>query len=669
MKLVAPRLRSLARLALAAVPLALGCNAISGLGDLRVVGGGPTTTAITGGSGGSGGSGTTTGGPGGGLATGGAGGAGTGNCSVPANCPGPAHGCSKPTCDAGVCGVEPAPQGTLAADDVAGDCLRRVCDGAGDVTTVHDDLDVPTTGAACAADACEAGAPSHPPKAEGTACSEGAGTKCDGKGACVECTVGADCPGGVCKAGGCVAPGCDDGQQNGAETDIDCGGGACPACVDGKSCGQGSDCASLVCAGVCQAPTCADGAKNGGESDLDCGGPCSPCPSGKACGAHADCLSEACLGGTCAKFVQIAAGSAHACALLDDGSAHCWGANASGQLGDGSTQPHASPQPVKLAAKATRLSLGALQDGDPSVAHACAVIAGGAAACWGANDAGQLGLGKLSAAEATPVEVPGLASVNEIAAGGRHTCSVAGGALLCWGDNARGQLGTNGKGGATSPVVIKDVPSGLKHVAAGSLHTCVTALFNVACTGANASGQLGVGDTNDRLALTAIANNGAAGITAGGNFTSMWGGFGGNSAQSFGDNTTGQLGTGQSPGSHSNPNGIKSISGVQAISAGTRPGSALGGHACATLASGGASCWGDNASGQLGDGTQKGPVGTPAPVPSLKNVAEVAAGGSFTCARLSGGPIRCWGRNDLGQLGRGAASAQPGLTPEAVAWP
>lgn len=90
-------------------------------------------------------------------------------------------------------------------------------------------------------------------------------------------------------------PTCSDSARNGAETDVDCGGGTCPACADGKACGAARDCASGVCSATCQAPTCGDGVRNGAETDADCGGgTCPPCGAGKACSVGADCASFAC---------------------------------------------------------------------------------------------------------------------------------------------------------------------------------------------------------------------------------------------------------------------------------------------------------------------------------------------------------------------------------------
>jgi hypothetical protein len=95
-------------------------------------------------------------------------------------------------------------------------------------------------------------------------------------------------------------PSCSDGDQNGNETDIDCGG-SCAGCAAGDSCLGASDCAAGVCtSGVCQGPTCTDGAQNGDETDIDCGGSCPlDCALNQGCGLDGDCTTTHCSGGLC----------------------------------------------------------------------------------------------------------------------------------------------------------------------------------------------------------------------------------------------------------------------------------------------------------------------------------------------------------------------------------
>lgn len=80
-------------------------------------------------------------------------------------------------------------------------------------------------------------------------------------------------------------------------------------------------------------------------------------------------------------------------------------------------------------------------------------------------------------------------------------------------------------------------------------------------------------------------------------------------------------------------------------------------HACALLADGMVRCWGDNGSGQLGDGTIA-PRTIPVAVSGLVGVRQIAAAGGSTCALLADGTVSCWGDNGSGQLGDGTTSAR-----------
>jgi cysteine-rich repeat protein len=143
---------------------------------------------------------------------------------------------------------------------------------------------------------------------------DGAETDIDcGGGTCSGCLVGkscglaSDCATNACNAVSkkCVASQCADSQKNGAETDVDCGGGTCGGCAVGKSCGVSSDCSTNACDAIsktCVANQCADNQKDGAETDVDCGGAtCGKCALGKTCGVISDCSTNACdaIGKTC----------------------------------------------------------------------------------------------------------------------------------------------------------------------------------------------------------------------------------------------------------------------------------------------------------------------------------------------------------------------------------
>ena len=154
-------------------------------------------------------------------------------------------------------------------------------------------------------------------------------------------------------------------------------------------------------------------------------------------------------------------GFAHACAIVTGGGVKCWGSNGSGQLGDGTTTTRLTPiDVVGLPAPAVELALGHM--------HSCAVLNTGALECWGANDSGQLGDG-TTVGKLVPSDVAGLSSgVAHVSAAAHHACAVTtGGAVKCWGKNDAGQLGDGTTTGRLTPTDVQSLSSGIAFVSAG----------------------------------------------------------------------------------------------------------------------------------------------------------------------------------------------------------
>ena len=334
-----------------------------------------------------------------------------------------------------------------------------------------------------------------------------------------------------------------------------------------------------------------------------------------------------------ARATAIAAGAWHTCALASAGGAVCWGYN----------EPRAV---AGLASGVAAISAGGY--------HACALTSAGAVVCWGWNDSGQLGNGRQGCGDVRcsspiPVAVSGLGSgVAAIAAGGVHSCALTSvGGVVCWGDNSYGQLGDGTTTNRYTPVAVSGLSSGVVAIAAGGDHTCaLTSAGAVVCWGYNTYGQLGDGTTTTRLTPVAVSGlaSGVAAISAGGLHSCALTSAGG--VVCWGYNGGGQLGDGTTT-NRDTPVDVSGLgSGVAAIAAG-------GVHSCALTRAGGVVCWGSNGWGQLGDGTTT-ERHTPVAVSGLvSGVVAIAAGTEHTCALTSVGVVKCWGENASGQLGDG----------------
>jgi alpha-tubulin suppressor-like RCC1 family protein len=248
-------------------------------------------------------------------------------------------------------------------------------------------------------------------------------------------------------------------------------------------------------------------------------------------------------------------GWAHSCAAASDGRVWCWGYNAYGQLGDGSTANRVAPGLTAGLSTAVEVCDGYL--------HSCARLSDGTVRCWGYNGYGELGTGNTSNS-LTPVGVVGITTAVEIACGTHHTCArLANGTMVCWGYNAYGQLGDgstavryapglvsgittaveigtgedvwranqsgsaadrtcarlsngtircwgyNGYGGVgdgtttnrTSPVTVLGITDAIELDAAGRYHTCARRAGGIiSCWGYGGNGQMGDGTSNSRTA-------------------------------------------------------------------------------------------------------------------------------------------------------------------------
>jgi alpha-tubulin suppressor-like RCC1 family protein len=238
--------------------------------------------------------------------------------------------------------------------------------------------------------------------------------------------------------------------------------------------------------------------------------------------------------------VAIAAGRDFSCAVTSEGAVKCWGLNNYGQLGDGTTTNSFTPVDVSGLTNSTEIiSIG-------TGYHVCALTTSGGVKCWGYNAAGQLGNGTTENSS-VPVDVNGLTSgVVDVSSGTSHSCAVtSGGGAVCWGDNSFGQLGDGTTTGSITPVNVSGLSSGASRIAAGFADTCaLTAGGGVKCWGSGAFGALGNGtnvDSNIPVDVSGMSG-GISAIYLGDYFGCAVTAGGG--VKCWGKNSNGQLGDG-----------------------------------------------------------------------------------------------------------------------------
>ena len=328
-----------------------------------------------------------------------------------------------------------------------------------------------------------------------------------------------------------------------------------------------------------------------------------------------------------APFKAVGSGQDHTCALETNGSLWCWGYAPFGPLGgaagNGDCSCEASPAQVgTLGYDVVGIGIGG--------GGGCAIKGDQSLWCWGSNRDGELGIGSTADTPLT-AEVTALGkSTTEVAVGESHACALKkDGTVWCWGSNNQCQMGDGtttapycgGVNCLTSPRQVTALGTETTHLEAGGKTTCAMRIDgSLWCWGFNNSGQLGIGVAPPYGGPTPCGA--PAPVTALGN----------------------------------------TVTGV-----------ALGAsHVCAVKKDGSLYCWGAADQGQLGTGTAKESCGlaskcesSPVEVTALgKTVTQVEAGGSHTCALTDDG-VFCWGENMSGQVGDGT-TATPKAMPTAV---
>lgn len=190
-------------------------------------------------------------------------------------------------------------------------------------------------------------------------------------------------------------------------------------------------------------------------------------------------------------IIQISAGWNHTCAVRLDNTAWCWGQNSNGQLGIGSGSTFESePRPVAVSTPppGAGTPLSGVRSVAAGRASTCARITFDAAVCWGANGSGELGNGTTTDSH-FPTAPAAFVATMDLGVGAEFACARNNGLVTCWGRNVQGQLGNSSFTDSLVPVATSiTAAAGLS---VGARTACV--IGPARCWGDNVEGQLGIG--------------------------------------------------------------------------------------------------------------------------------------------------------------------------------
>jgi alpha-tubulin suppressor-like RCC1 family protein/uncharacterized protein YjdB len=348
-------------------------------------------------------------------------------------------------------------------------------------------------------------------------------------------------------------------------------------------------------------------------------------------------------------FTRLSAGGGFTCGLASDGTAHCWGRNASGELGDGTSTRRATPAPVSGLRQVVAIGAGSQ--------HACAIDASGTASCWGRNNYAQRGEWDVVR---TPTTVAGLSNATQVTGGYFNSCMLSSsGTTTCWG------LGLESP---TANAVGKTFSS-IEH---GDAYVCgLDAARSAWCWGVNNAGKLGIG-TEEYQANPQAVLGGQQYLKLSGYYTHACGINVSNAMWCWGANPVGQI----------DDSGINRLV-PTAINTGFRfTDVAVGAfYSCALATSRNMYCWGNQVSGSsalvqvlsahtftsisvngnpyfCGIRADKQVVcassatdATGRVIEGLSNAERLEGFVNTTCAITTDRSVYCWGENTFGQLG------------------
>lgn len=316
-------------------------------------------------------------------------------------------------------------------------------------------------------------------------------------------------------------------------------------------------------------------------------------------------------------------GAGHTVALTKDLKVQAIGANAKGQLGDGTTTYRSDPQEVSGITNARDVGAG--------YEHSAALTNDGTVYAWGDNAFGQLGNGGATTNETTPIMVPlpGPAAQISVALWDHNFAVLEDGRVFGWGGNGSGQIGLGHTDPVTAPEQVS-VPGPITVIAGGANHTLfLVGGGEVYATGANYLGQLGVGNTDNQSTPVIVPGLVEVAHVAAG-FEHSLAVLENGTVFAWGNNGSGQLGVGAGVGFSTVPLQVPGLDGVVEVFAGMN-------HSVAVRHDGTVFAWGDNSNGQLGIGSTAGQF-APQPVTLPNRAHWIATGFDATLFFSPGSP-------------------------------
>lgn len=330
--------------------------------------------------------------------------------------------------------------------------------------------------------------------------------------------------------------------------------------------------------------------------------------------------------------------------------AYCWGSDDSLQLGYGGTASN-NTEPTTIVEGShnwTQIST--------SGSEACAIDSQGDAWCWGDNSNTNLGTDVCCTNSQTPVQVVGGHKWTKISVGLVMACGVAtDGEAYCWGNDDYQQQGESPSPGDGSPTVAVDESS-----VSGTSWTDVAAGDGIACGIRNdGTAWCWGGEYTDALGCAGACTENYIPVQVGGSPSgTAWtaidvaydygcGIRDDDTAWCWGNDGSGQLGNGASGGG-STPSAVAGGLGFKMISAGNT-------HACGVTTTGVGYCWGSDTNGKLGNGASASAT-SPSAVTGGHTWSKIEAGYLHSCGLTTNGQVYCWGNDATGQVGNGSTT-------------